>query len=178
LWPGLFTSRIPRPTTTPATTQATTTAASDRIWSPQDIVDQINVTRRTAGASGHVHFSMITLSEDRQHVDEVLERLYAEPALIPASPWLNLSGKKPASPRCSATRSEQGLYLQWEGDAWLWAVQVKYASGAWRTELLPANRHATNLATDQNTGAPVMAYISAVDRLGNQSAPALAAVSR
>jgi uncharacterized lipoprotein YddW (UPF0748 family) len=177
VWPGLFTSRIPRPTTAPATTtttQSATTATSDRIWSPQDIVNQIDVTRRTAGASGHVHFSMITLSEDRQQVDEVLERLYAEPALVPASAWLNLTGKKPASPRCSATSSEQGLYLQWEGDAWLWAVQVKYASGAWRTELLPANRRATYVASDGIMGAPVVEYISAVDRLGNQSAPALA----
>jgi uncharacterized lipoprotein YddW (UPF0748 family) len=173
-WPGLFTSRIPRPTTAPTTAPAT--APSDRIWSPQDIVDQIDVTRHTPGASGHVHFSMITLSEDRQHVDEVLRRLYAEPALVPASSWLNPSGKKPLSPHCSATRSEQGLYLQWEGDAWLWAVQAKYASGAWRTELLPASRHATYVASDGVMGAPVMAYISAVDRLGNQSAPSLAAV--
>jgi uncharacterized lipoprotein YddW (UPF0748 family) len=180
VWPGLFTSRIPRPTTASAkisaTTRPATTALSDRIWSPQDIVDQIEVTRRTPGASGHVHFSMITLSEDRQQVDEVLERLYAEPALVPASPWLSAGAKRPAPPRCTASPFEQGLHLRWEGDAWLWAVQVKYASGAWRTELLPAGSKTTYVATDRAMGAPVTACISAVDRLGNQSVPVIATI--
>jgi len=76
LWPGNYTGRVreaaPPPVTQPSTTQAATMTAQDlekwrkeqeaarqqRIWTPQEIVDQIEVTRTTAGATGNVHFSM------------------------------------------------------------------------------------------------------------------------
>src|SRR5439155_7677182 len=80
LWPGNFTSRVgenPPPTTAPATTQAATTQATttsstdaqrsrlrrsaarrQATWSTQEILDQIDMTRQTSGATGNVHFSM------------------------------------------------------------------------------------------------------------------------
>ncbi|CAN5152003.1 glycoside hydrolase family 10 protein [soil metagenome] len=53
--------------------------------SPAEVQSQIILSRREAGVSGNVHFSMKSLSGDKA---EMLEKLYAEPAKIPETPWL------------------------------------------------------------------------------------------
>src|SRR5206468_2637633 len=66
LWPGNFTSKYPA----------------------EEIVEQIKVTRAQAGATGNVHFSMKALMGGAGGKADALKSVYAEPALVPASPWL------------------------------------------------------------------------------------------
>jgi uncharacterized lipoprotein YddW (UPF0748 family) len=161
LWPGMYTSRI---TPSPA-------AAS---WMPRDIVDEIEVTRRTPGATGHVHFSMIALVRDHQGVDEALQPVYALPALVPASPWLG--GKKPATPRVGAVMDAAGgVTIEWmQGDAsdkpWLWVLCVKRGD-AWEMHICPATQLRANIAPDARFGEVTAVSVSAVDRIGNESEP-------
>jgi len=63
VWPGLFTSRID---------------ASENSWMPEEIVNQV-ATARAHGATGHVHFSISALAQDRRGIAEQLRAFYAAP---------------------------------------------------------------------------------------------------
>ena len=67
-------------------------------WGPDEILGQIMITRLTPGAHGNVHFSMVGLTQNRKKIAELLrDGLYAQPALVPPSPWLD--NKPPLPPR-------------------------------------------------------------------------------
>lgn len=55
--PGLFTSRID---------------ASDKSWQPDEILGQIDSVRRLSPGSGHIHFSMAALAQNRKGVADAL----------------------------------------------------------------------------------------------------------
>jgi uncharacterized lipoprotein YddW (UPF0748 family) len=74
VWPGLFTSAI----------------SDEKKWPLTDIPQQISLTRQRPAATGHVHFSMVALMDNRRDINSRLAPLYATPALVPASPWLGL----------------------------------------------------------------------------------------
>ncbi len=82
IWPGLFTSRI-----------------NDKAdsWPVAEIEAQIADVRSRYPGSGHLHFSMVALSQNRRGLaDSLARQAYAEAALPPASPWLEAGG--PAAP--------------------------------------------------------------------------------
>jgi len=82
IYPGLFTSKIDWSETT---------------YSAETIMSQIQVTRLTPGAGGHIHFSQVALNQDRDDIASLLrDGLYAKHAIIPATPWLD--DKAPAAP--------------------------------------------------------------------------------
>ena len=72
LWPGIYTSKTGFDTPLPA----------------REIVDQIEATRAQAGAGGHVHFSIKALRDNYGGVTDLLREAYADPAIVPATPWL------------------------------------------------------------------------------------------
>lgn len=74
IYPGLFTSRI--------------TDKADS-WPVDEILGQIALTRERAPGTGHAHFSMVALAQNRRGLaDALLAGPYAEPALPPVMPWL------------------------------------------------------------------------------------------
>ncbi|QDU18764.1 glycoside hydrolase family 10 protein [Urbifossiella limnaea] len=82
LWPGLYTSRV---------------TGADKGWPATEVAEQIGLTRKT-GANGAVHFSMKALMKNTGGVADELKRVYAEPALVPETPWA--APKEPlAAPR-------------------------------------------------------------------------------
>lgn len=83
IWPGLYTSRID---------------ASARSWQPLEITNQVALSRTRSGSGGQIHFSMIALMENRRGISDALKtQSYAVPALVPASPWLDV--KAPTAPK-------------------------------------------------------------------------------
>lgn len=175
LWPGLYTSRITasRATTQPATTKATP-------WTPDEIVRQIETTRATPGATGHVHFSMICLMQDRQNVDEALAKLYAPDALVPASPWLSADAPKPVP--FSVKSTGNAITVRWtqgwfDRDPLVWIVSVKYATG-WRTFTTPGHDRHLRIPADPKLGPPQAATVSRINRYGNESPPTEAKPAR
>jgi uncharacterized lipoprotein YddW (UPF0748 family) len=140
-------------------------------WDPQEILNQIRLTRKQPGASGHIHWNMKSLMRSSA-LDEALEReVYTQPALVPASPWLD--NARPEKPRLTAGKADRSaaLSVSWApsvaGKAWLWLLQTRTGS-VWKTEVLPAARTSRNWA-----GAPPeVVAVSAVDRNGNASAAA------
>jgi hypothetical protein len=76
IWPGNYTGRA--------------SARRRPPWQVSEVLDQIQETRaQLSPSSGNVHFSMDAFMVNTDSMDERLAAgLYAEPALVPPSPWL------------------------------------------------------------------------------------------
>jgi uncharacterized lipoprotein YddW (UPF0748 family) len=160
VWPGLALYKLPL------------TSASR--MSADEIVRQIELTRNTLGATGHLHFNARVLMDNVDGISDRLAMLYREPALVPASPWLDKIG--PDRPIASAVRDAEsgGILVRFAPQARQavsrWLIQAR-VDGVWHTRILPGvdRRH---ILMDQLAGADLVS-VSAVDRNGNVSVPAL-----
>jgi len=163
LWPGNYTSRVGN-------------GAPDGNWRTDELVGQIYVTRGQPGATGNVHFTMNVFMKDP---DSLVSRLrndaYREPALVPASPWLG--GRAPARPTATLEAGPRGgATVRMEPGAGApparWVVQARFGD-RWRTEILSGGARAHVLRPDSATAPLRTVYVSGVDRLGHQGAPAV-----
>jgi uncharacterized lipoprotein YddW (UPF0748 family) len=152
LWPGMDTTK---------------TASS---WKPDEIIRQIEITRAQPGVSGHVHWNMKSLRRNRALDDKLARGVYAGPALVPATPWLDST--PPGKPLLAVT--ENGISkakATWRSasgkNAWLWLLQSQH-DNEWTSEILPAEKRSHVF----DGSAPDAIALSAVDRVGNVSAPA------
>jgi uncharacterized lipoprotein YddW (UPF0748 family) len=161
VWPGLFTSRV---------------ASPDAQWRAGEILGQIALTRAERGAGGNIHFSMKALMENRDGLaDSLLAGAYAEPALVPASPWLD--SIPPARPVAAIVRDTVAggwrVSLRGGGTSglapWRWVVRARFGD-AWRTTVLPGAERTHALTWDEAT-PPDAVVVTAVDRVGNESRP-------
>ena len=168
LWPGLFTSRV-------AGTEPR------NVWDAGEILGEIRLTREQGRSSGNVHFSMQALMENRDGLgDSLATSLYAEPALVPASPWLD--AKAPARPTAVLRRdSTSGNWVVRATPGgrerpWLWVVRYQ-ADSTWRTIVVPAASagspasRTVDLAIPQSL--PALIAVAAADRTGNLSPSAI-----
>jgi uncharacterized lipoprotein YddW (UPF0748 family) len=153
VWPGLFTSKI--------------TDKPDS-WPIDEIAGQIEATRAAYPGTGHAHFSMVALAQNRRGLADALQAgVYAQPALVPATPWLEAGG--PAAPLLELQDQAGGqlrlrltpgpgkpvaryaLWLKRGAAATDWQFQVTAAP-----ELLLERQGLTGLV------------VSALDRVGNE----------
>jgi uncharacterized lipoprotein YddW (UPF0748 family) len=155
LWPGLYTSRVGAPT---------------KEYAPQEIIEQIALTRTRPSADGHVHFSMAALMQNRKGIaDQLRAATYAVPALIPATPWLGR--ETPGTPSVAAVKKGDTVLLKLvagKSNA-TYAIWSRYG-GQWRFATAPASRVDWSVPSDAKHGLPDAVFVSAVDRLGNESA--------
>lgn len=156
LWPGNYTSRVGDGTPTS--------------WHADEIVRQIDATRRQVGAGGNVHFSMKALMQETE-LPRILEQsVYAVPALVPASPWL--SKERPGKPRLTLDKApdtgESQLSWTSAGGAptWLWLVQTRRGT-QWQTAIYPAQLTAKPVRELLAEAGTATVAITAVDRCGN-----------
>ena len=138
-------------------------------WQPSEIVNQIKATRRFP-APGHIHWSVMALMKNAALDTTLLRDAYQQPALIPASPWLDAT--PPAKPNLHVTPWKKTTTIGWENNgaepASRWVLQCR-TFGIWTTEIFPANvssRYGENFSPDA-------IVIRAVDRSGNLSEPAV-----
>lgn len=162
LWPGLYTSLV---------------GDKPDAWPANEVVYQIKTTRGIAGATGDVHFSMTALMENRGGLAQILQTgIYAQPALVPASPWLDAVPPDPPAVSAHTDPFSRLGTLSWYSvggePAWLWVVQVR-AAGLWTTQILPGARTSLPLPMSGGPTAPDLIAVSAVDRCGNQSKPSI-----
>jgi uncharacterized lipoprotein YddW (UPF0748 family) len=154
MWPGLFTSRI---------------GAPSRDYEPQEVLEQIAVARSRPGATGHVHFSMVALTENRKGISDQLRAVhYTAPALVPATPWL--AGAAPSAPRVTAVRAPGGVELKLASGPSIaaYAVWARYGR-QWRFDVVPAARAGAVVTDDAALGRVDAIVVSAVDRVGVES---------
>jgi uncharacterized lipoprotein YddW (UPF0748 family) len=129
LWPGLFTSQV---------RQRADDATGPRSWPASELLAQLALLRRE-GASGHIHFSMKALMQDRDGLASALangpDAPYAHSALVPATPWLD--PRVPAAPTLRAEGAAVQIVPAPENpSAARWAVWRR-VQGRWRFAVLP-----------------------------------------
>jgi uncharacterized lipoprotein YddW (UPF0748 family) len=145
LWPGLFTSR----------------------YGSAETVNQIKVTRRQPGATGHIHFSMKAIMHNRDGITDALKDLYATPALVPASPWLG--DEAPAAPRLEWPAGAEGktLAIRPAGAGIRHVVVRSRAGDKWTVRILPAD--GSRRLTTTFEAPPAEVRVTAVSRTGIES---------
>jgi uncharacterized lipoprotein YddW (UPF0748 family) len=125
LWPGLFTSQV-RPNASDA--------PGPRAWPARELLDQVALTRSRAGTGGHIHFSMVALLQDRDGLAKLLKfGPYAQPALVPATPWLDA----PVPPAPRLLRDGGRVRIDTTEAPARWAVWRRIG-GVWRFAVQPA----------------------------------------
>ena len=162
IWPGNYLDKVD---------------GSSTGWPAQEILDQIAATRAQRGATGNVFFSMRSFMFGHENLPEKLVAgPYASEALVPASPWLD--SIPPATPLVRVGRDAAtgavSISLQPQGSEapWLWLVRTR-AGSDWTTDVVPGlQRFYTLQKTASGVTADELA-VSAIDRTGNESAPAL-----
>ena len=160
LWPGLYDSRL---------------LPDVGGYDLEEIPSQVDLVRENAVATGTVHFSEKALRAENGPLGDVLATgLYAERALVPASPWLDAEAPEAPDLLVVPTRTGASVTLipvaSPTGAAetpHLWIVRTQRA-GAWRWEILPGGTHAVELEGDVDAIA-----VSAVDRAGNEGPAAV-----
>jgi uncharacterized lipoprotein YddW (UPF0748 family) len=141
-----------------------------------EITDEIRLTRAQTGASGNVFFSMNTFMQDPDSLAEhVAHDSYAQPALAPASPWLDatLPRRPQAQSRLDMASGEIMVDMDpASGDRapWLWVIQCHTVAG-WTTQIIPGTED-THLIAGRGEKSPADVWVYAVGRTGNLSPPA------
>jgi hypothetical protein len=99
--------------------------------------------------------------------------LYQQPALIPASPWLG--SKAPAKPGVRAEADNGGVRVSWWPQSTAkvanWALWIRHGD-TWSFHTFPVDTTSQLLKDDPRSGPITEIVVSAVDRLGNESARA------
>jgi len=145
LWPGLYTSRV---------------TGTEKGWPAREVVEQIALTRKQKGVDGAVHFSARALMRNPGSIADELAKTYAEPALVPESPWL-AEGKPPLPPEVTrvttdgkpllrvktATNTRFVVVRALAGDAW--TTTVRGAGGGTVTVPVPASKRIVIVALDR-----------------------------
>jgi uncharacterized lipoprotein YddW (UPF0748 family) len=156
VWPGLSASRI----------------GSSR--PPSEIIRQILEIRRQPGSDGNIQWSIRPFLENRRSVNEsLIKEVYAHPALVPAAPWLD--ARAPSAPQVSAqVNQDGGVKVSWHAGSaesvHQWVLQ--YRDGKeWTAQILHASRTSEFLAGPARADAVAL---TAIDRFGNASPPAVA----
>jgi len=151
VWPGNIPSRVGR---------------TEKGFPASEIVDQIVATREQAGATGNIHFSMKALMNNTGGVADAMARVYGEPALVPASPWLD--DQPPAKPAAewSAERKELQVTAGAGEPARLFVIR-KRAAGKWEARIYAAVGKKELRVAYAST--PDLLVVTAVDRTGNES---------
>ena len=160
VWPGNYTGRVGA-------------ADSARRWRPTEILEQVRLTREIPGASGNIHFSMKVFLENRDSIATQLGRdTYAEPALVPPTPWLDKAPPRTPVIAAHVDTVTGGLSLRMlprgKETIWRWIVRAR-VSGSWTTRVLPGWQRSHALTFDPVTPCPDDVLVSGVDRLGNES---------
>ncbi len=162
LWPGNATYKV-------------TDVGSSR-WPASEMVQQITLTRDRAGAGGNVHFNMGALVRSSDALaDRLAQGPYAQPALVPASPWL--SAAPPAAPAVTLVRGASSLQLRISIAAtrtslprW-WLVRSRYDDG-WRAQVVDAASSTVIVPVSPTGGGlPDFLVVTAIDRAGVESEP-------
>ncbi|HJZ57907.1 MAG TPA: family 10 glycosylhydrolase, partial [Gemmataceae bacterium] len=150
LWPGNYTSRV---------------SGEAKGWPAKELSDQVLATRNQPGATGNVHFSMKALLKNTGGVADELKKVYGEPALVPASPWLG--DKKPGKPAVSLDGQTLGYRVAIKptaGEPARHFVVRALVGGKWQVQVLPATGKAEAMTLVPAGAAAVV--VSGISRTG------------
>jgi uncharacterized lipoprotein YddW (UPF0748 family) len=180
LWPGMIIGRM------------TDEKGAD------EIINQIMIERGFVNdAPGHIHFSMKAFLKDSSALNAGLKTgPYQRQSLVPPSPWLDDGA--PASPRMTATiANDSTLLVSWSheqpSDVFHYVVYYQYEKDWGYTILnnqdriagIPYSRTVRERGRGRQREEPAQpkvefvtrVAVTAVDRVGNESAPAVQSIA-
>ena len=145
-------------------------------WKADEILKQITLTRKEHGPTGNIHWNVSALMHNRGGLaTQLAKTAYREPALVPASPWLDkLPPQRPQVSTKPAAKPDQ-LLLSWAGHRrepvarWVFQMRIQ---GQWTALIFPGAQ-TTALMNITGSAAPDAFALTALDRAGNASAPAV-----
>ncbi|MGB3541685.1 glycoside hydrolase family 10 protein [Rubrivirga sp.] len=154
LWPGLYTSRL---------------LPDVGGYDDDEIPSQVRLVQDLEGATGTIHFSMKALVEGVTSAGAALEAgPYAEPALVPASPWIE--DDAPEAPLVRVTPRGDALDVLFsEGGperARHYVVRAR-RGGEWSWQVVQPDV-GTMVLDRTEAGAVEAVAVSVVDRVGNE----------
>ncbi|HMJ91021.1 MAG TPA: family 10 glycosylhydrolase [Candidatus Acidoferrum sp.] len=140
----------------------TTSTGPAKGWPASEIVEQVRIARQQPGSSGHIHWNMSALMNNRGGVaDELARAAYGKNALPSGLP----TGSTTPKPTLSGSVSYGSARFTWSvtNDAAVrfWLAQTKDGKN-WHTDVLP--RGTIALA---KKNPPEVFVLRAVDRFGN-----------
>jgi uncharacterized lipoprotein YddW (UPF0748 family) len=153
LWPGNAVTRLGR--------------------TAEEVVNQVRLTRKQPGATGNIFWSFRPLLQNRGTIiDAFSKEVYTQPAIVPASIWLD--NTPPGTPELGVTNGVAGTTrISWRPTGAepvrLWALQSKFGS-EWRLDIFPGRLSSCQFVRDPT---PDLVALTAIDRCGNASAPAV-----
>jgi uncharacterized lipoprotein YddW (UPF0748 family) len=139
-----------------------------------EVVNEIMITRGMLPKSpGTVHWSMSALTKNPSLTKELKDGVYKQPALVPASPWLDHIAPKP--PEVFLGDQNDSLLVRWtskEHDVFKWVLYYQYEN-KWEQRIFNKDETETiiNLYNNKQPEPSKLKYIivTAVDRTGNES---------
>jgi len=148
--------------------------AAGSTFPASELIDQIAATRQRPGSTGNIHFSMIHFLNNRGGVTDALKSgAYAQPALVPATPWIDNFPPEAPGVTYTAGANPDETIISWTAQgtepAFWWLVYLKQGE-TWKSIILPGAT--MNYKVPQpNAGEPAVSLVavSAVDRSGNES---------
>lgn len=153
LWPGLNTVGIKN--------------VSDKA---EEISKQIQITRNVLGkGAGEIHYSVDGISKN-YGVITMLQHLYKESALVPASPWIK--AEPVLKPELTARQTGSIVDLDWISrnpkQVRKFVLFTKYGN-RWETQIFNATETSTQIPVAKYGQKLTDVALKAVDRLGNES---------
>jgi uncharacterized lipoprotein YddW (UPF0748 family) len=137
----------------------------DAKFGPDEITRQIQTVRTQTSTSGEVHYHLRSMA-DNPALAAAVQSQYAEPALVPTSPWI--AAPTPSQPKLYAATENSSTSVRWfpsGGTEPLWWLLQLDMGNHWTTVVLPGSQ-SSHLFTDAK---PAAICLRAVDRLGNMS---------
>jgi uncharacterized lipoprotein YddW (UPF0748 family) len=134
---------------------------------------EMDLTRKQADFSGEILWHARPLFRNTNAVADLLrDQLYAEPALVPASPWLGANA--PDKPLLQAALESGAVRLTWKssGAVWQWALQQK-TNGRWTTRIIPGEKNGETIKVGTAFARPETVALFGINRFGNISAAAI-----
>jgi len=156
IWPGLYTSRL---------------WTADRLWSAEEIKGQIYTARAFPGVTGATHFSMKTFMGNDRNINRILAAgAYSNPALIPASPWMNSDAIQTPEIQVRdygdfwrvSFHIEHGEQVQW------WVLRSQNRE-RWESTIIPGHHREITMYGGSSMIRPDSIYLTAVSRTGIES---------
>ena len=140
-------------------------------WPASEITKQIELTRKHQGATGNIHWNLSTLAKNRGNLGtQLITRTYTQPALVPASKWLDSSAPKAPAVFAKWDKTRDMIRINWrttdnEPIRW-WLFQVK-TDNRWISKLMPGNQRMALLRPGKIF--PEIISLTALDMAGNAS---------
>ncbi len=136
-----------------------------------EIINQIMISRGiTSKSPGVIHWSISQVTKNPAMAKALLEGPYKQPALVPASPWLDNTA--PAEPSLKLQQQTDSVLIEWthkdEKDVFKWVLYYQYGNRK-DYKILTAVQRTIKLPLQQSKARLNNVSITAVDRTGNES---------